>query len=92
MFYMFSVFTQYLLHSIRQMPTYRSSMGKYFYSSYPPIETTTAQYASDMGNALGLIIMLLAFSALFTTIGYFISNLRDTSEDTQSGLSRRVHV
>ena len=65
-------------------------MGKYFYSSYPPIETTTAQYESDMGTALSFILLLVAFSALFTTIGYFISKVRDPTEDTESGVARRV--
>ena len=75
------------------MPTYRSSMGKYFYSSYPPVLATNTQYAEDMGMALGFILLFMVFCAVFLIIGgYFFSNVRDPAEDTESGLRRRLFV
>jgi hypothetical protein len=93
LFSMIPVFTPGLWFELENMPTYRSSMGKYFYSSYPPVETSTTQYASDMGMATGSVLLILVFCALFLTIGgYFFSTVRDPAEDTASEFRARQSV
>jgi len=65
------------------MPTYRTSGGKYIYSSYPPVEATTVDVVDDIGKLVFIVVLVVAFSAFMLTIGFFISTVENSQEEQE---------